>query len=148
MNNIVDFGKKIKDFIHTDLGRDIYLSIIIVLTATASFGLGRLSKISHSGEGIVHTQWTSKDDLLRDGGVAKLTATVINSGAGSPEKQSGNQSGSESTKSGPIVASKNGAKYYLPLCGGIGRIKVENRIYFNTEDEAIAAGYQKSLTCK
>ena len=47
-----------------------------------------------------------------------------------------------------IVASKNGTKYYLPGCSGIDRIKPENRVFFDTEEQALDAGYEISKNCK
>lgn len=46
-----------------------------------------------------------------------------------------------------FVASKTGTKYYPPDCGGISRIKAENRVYFATEQEAQDKGYTRTTTC-
>lgn len=42
-----------------------------------------------------------------------------------------------------FVASKNGKKYYPVTSAGGDKIVLQNRIYFATEAEAIAAGYKK-----
>ena len=49
---------------------------------------------------------------------------------------------------GNIAASINGTKYYYTWCSGINRIKEENLIYFNTEEEAQATGYTLAKNCK
>jgi hypothetical protein len=49
---------------------------------------------------------------------------------------------------GKIVASKNGKRYYYPNCGGINRIKSENRIYFETKEQAEAKGLTLASGCK
>lgn len=49
---------------------------------------------------------------------------------------------------GKIVASKNGKRYYYPNCGGINRIKPENRIYFETKEQAEAKGLTLASGCK
>ena len=49
---------------------------------------------------------------------------------------------------GKIVASKNGKRYYYPNCGGINRIKPENRIYFDTKEQAEAKGLTLASGCK
>lgn len=46
-----------------------------------------------------------------------------------------------------FTASKTGTKYYPANCGGISRIKPENRIYFATEQEAQDQGYTRTSTC-
>lgn len=47
-----------------------------------------------------------------------------------------------------FVASKTGTKYYPLDCGGVNRIKEENKIYFTTEQEAINKGYERTSTCQ
>lgn len=49
---------------------------------------------------------------------------------------------------GNIVASKDGKRYYYPNCGGINRIKPENRIYFETKEQAEAKGLTLASGCK
>ena len=53
-----------------------------------------------------------------------------------------------SNVSKPIIVSKNGQKYYFSWCSGVNRIKSENMAYFSDENEAKAAGYELSKTCK
>lgn len=48
---------------------------------------------------------------------------------------------------GSVLASKSGKKYYFPWCSGVKRIKMENRIYFETELEAQDKGLTLSKTC-
>lgn len=52
------------------------------------------------------------------------------------------------TESHQFIASKTGTKYYPVGCGGINRIKEENRVYFITEQEAIDKGYERTSTCQ
>jgi hypothetical protein len=51
-------------------------------------------------------------------------------------------------ESAPIVASKNGTKYYYSHCSGVGRIKEENRLYFDSFQEAESAGYEIAKNCQ
>lgn len=46
-----------------------------------------------------------------------------------------------------IFASKNGATYTFSWCSAADRIKEENRIYFNNEEEAITSGRRLSKLC-
>ncbi|BAP45228.1 endonuclease [Pseudomonas sp. LJDD11] len=51
--------------------------------------------------------------------------------------------------SGAIIASKNGNSYHLPEgCPSYSAIKEKNRVYFETEAQALAAGYKKAGNCK
>lgn len=47
-----------------------------------------------------------------------------------------------------LVASRNGTRYYTPGCSGIGRINAENRIYFDTVEEAEAYGLTLAQACQ
>jgi methylphosphotriester-DNA--protein-cysteine methyltransferase len=46
------------------------------------------------------------------------------------------------------VASKTGKKYHLPWCTGAKNIPENNKIWFNSIDEAKKAGYTPALNCK
>lgn len=107
----------------------MFISLTIILVAFLSFGLGRLSKIEES----------------------KVPITIESAGASVLNTQNiGNnpQLGSEASKLGVIVASKNGTKYHFPWCSGALRIKDENKIWFESEDEAKSAGYGPASNCK
>jgi len=47
-----------------------------------------------------------------------------------------------------FVASKNGKRYYTPGCSGIDRIIPENRIYFQSIQEAEATGRTIAKACQ
>ncbi|TSC73118.1 MAG: hypothetical protein G01um101438_141 [Parcubacteria group bacterium Gr01-1014_38] len=51
---------------------------------------------------------------------------------------------SEASSLGAFVASVNGKKYYFPDCAGVKRIKEENLIWFDSEEEAAESGYEPS----
>ncbi|MEX2091018.1 MAG: hypothetical protein WD989_02760 [Candidatus Paceibacterota bacterium] len=46
-----------------------------------------------------------------------------------------------------VVRSKNSDKYHFTWCSGAKRIKEENKIWFETEAAALAAGYTKAGNC-
>ncbi len=47
-----------------------------------------------------------------------------------------------------IFGSKNGSTYYIPGCKSGDRVKIENRIYFESESDAEDQGYSRSKLCK
>jgi hypothetical protein len=51
----------------------------------------------------------------------------------------------KNNSNGNIYASKNGSKYYFSYCSS--RIKEENKIFFENEDQAREEGYDLSATC-
>ena len=46
-----------------------------------------------------------------------------------------------------VVVSKNSDKYHFSWCSSAKRIKEENKIWFNSEQEAIGAGYILAGNC-
>ncbi len=116
---------------------------IVVLSSTASFGLGVLEgRQGAIGNGISITELATTtppdavNPLLHGGGPAAVGVADV-SGA-PPSIPAG----------GEVVASKNGAKYYLPWCGGVKLIKEDNKVWFATREAAEAAGYTPAANCK
>jgi methylphosphotriester-DNA--protein-cysteine methyltransferase len=50
--------------------------------------------------------------------------------------------------SGSYVASKSGTKYHLPWCPGAKQIKEDNKIWFDTKEDAEKSGYAPAANCK
>ena len=102
--------------------RDMLIIAVLVLSSSASFGLGFLAG-RDTGQG---SQMTLQELPL----TAPLsTESVV---------QTGQQ----------VVASKNGTKYYFPGCTGADRISEANKITFISSAAAMAAGYTLAVNCK
>lgn len=52
------------------------------------------------------------------------------------------------TTTTPVVASKNGTKYYTPDCSAAARISDANKVWFVSASAAREAGYEPALNCK
>src|SRR3989338_3517499 len=116
------------------LPKDALLITILVLSSTASFGLGVVAG--------------------REGSAGKPNEVFIEKPQGK-EASSAVAAKPEPKESEPIlatggeyVASKTGTKYYLPWCGTAKRIKEENKVWFATKEEAEAEGYEPGKNCK
>lgn len=129
--SISDPLDKIKQFTESQEGKDILTVVIVILVALSSFGLGRLSK-SDQGSGI-------KIEYNEE------PANVISAAETLPNSVSGN---STTTSSKNFFASSRGSKYYPLGCSAGKSLKMENRIYFATREEAEGAGYSLSSSCK
>ncbi len=114
---------------------DIFTVFIILLVAISAFGLGRLSKDNKSSGPLV---------IMANNIEANPNTEILSSISG----LTAHTESSSTATNGSIVASRNGTKYYFPNCSGISRISAKNLISFNTEAEAVSAGYEKSSTCK
>jgi len=107
---------------------DIFTAGIIILTAVAGFGLGRLSAIYEQKKPIeIEYPGISQAAAVVDFTDSK--ARLLN-----VEKM--------------YVVSKNSDKYHLPWCSGAQRIKEENKIWFASKEDAEKAGYKPSANCK
>lgn len=124
--SIHDTFRKINQFLDSETGKDVLVIIIVILVGLGSFGLGRLSKKAQN-EGL----WVEYAD---EG------ANVINS--------INNTQDGENKTSSAFFASSKGTKYYSVSCSAGKTIKQENRVYFNTREEAEGAGYELSSACR
>lgn len=103
---------------------DWALFLLIIFTAIASFGLGRLSA-GEEGPAPLITRMS-----------ASQTAS-----AAMPDTPEGAVNGS-------VVASKSGSAYHLPWCPGASRISPQNLVSFESEQQAREAGYSPAKNCK
>jgi|GEM_PF-379890 len=94
------------------------LFMIVFLVAFSGFGLGRLSVLEAS----------------------RLPVSI--SEAPISDKPRGINRG------GQYVASRGGATYSFPWCGGAANLKPENQVWFATEEAAQKAGYRPAKNCK
>jgi len=126
------------------LGRipdDVLVVLVILLSATAAFGLGILAgKDMNKAEGSdgFWIEQLPQEAVKGGGGPASAAAAVspapVPAAPPVPEVRT-------------YVASRNGTKYYLPACGSAKRIKEENRVWFATKEEAEGAGYGPAANC-
>jgi hypothetical protein len=120
-----------------NLDNDIFVVMIIIFVAFTSFGMGRLSITTQEKTPIVFSE--------------KLPVSFekIQASHSPQELQSATYKPlANSLQAGSIVASKNGTKYHFPWCSGAKRMKEENKIWFNSEQEAREAGYEPAANCK
>ncbi len=128
--------EKIKLFIQSEKGKDIFIILIVILVGLGSFELGRLSKASNSSSGI-------KIDYPQ--GLNTASASAI---SGLDQANSTKSALSAKPSGKAFFASNRGSKYYSVGCSAGKTIKEENRVYFGTSTEAVAAGYELSTSCK
>jgi len=127
------FGKMVERFKEKKslLSTDVYVVAIIILVGLSGFGLGRLSNLE---EGRLSVYIEGGESIQAS--VGKAVGETLPS-----------QGGSESV-AGLLVASKNGSKYHFPWCSGAQRMKEENKIWFDSAEEARRAGYTPAANCK
>ena len=120
---------------HFPLLRKLFLSLVIILVASLSFGIGRLS-VSNRREPI---KIEYDESISNQASISNAINIIENS------LQTENSKIENSTS---VVVSKNGSKYHYPHCSGAKQIKEENKITFDSPSAAEAAGYTLAANCK
>ena len=127
--------EKIKGFMQSEKGKDIMIVIIVILVGLSSFELGRLSKeTNQSGIKILNTDEKGYSDQNLNQ-IENQSANVFSA------------TNSTISNSKTFFASSRGTKYYTTSCSAGKTIKLENRVYFQTGEEAQQAGYVLSSSC-
>jgi hypothetical protein len=130
---------KIKLFFEGERGRTILTISVVILVGLASFELGRLSKHPSTGVNVQNKEYQATELA------PEATASVIK--AQSTQSNIVTTSSPKPQNEG-YFASKRGKKYYPSDCSAGKTIKMENRIYFATEADAIARGFLRSTSCR
>ena len=120
-----------------DNNKELYLAAIIILVATISFGLGRLSKIREEKTPITIENVSTSTEITANSSNKNVTKKMLEQNLGKisqPPKI--------------FVASRNGKKYYYIWCESANVIKEQNRVWFSTKEEAEKAGYEPAANCK
>lgn len=125
--------EKIQEFIKSRglSEKNVYISLLIVIVAFLSFGLGKLSVLQ------------SQKHPVRIEGVREEAL--------SPRIQLQERAGQgdtvDTSQAGLLVGSKNSTKYHYPWCSGAQRIKEDNKIWFESAEDAQAKGYTAAANC-
>lgn len=139
--------QKIKQFIESDRGKDIFVVIIVLLVGLSSFGLGRLSKDT-TNQGI-QVEYLNLNDSNQGNVLSAFTEESNTNSINSGTQVNSNKLPSVSNSVGKsFFASNRGQKYYSIGCSAGKTIKQENRVYFATKAEAEKAGYELSSSCR
>lgn len=123
--------QKVKSFIEGNKS-DLYVAALIFLVSLTSFGLGRLSVLWPKKEPITIEQPNVERQKTNESSVGSLPSSL----------------GISLSTKGKYVVSKSGKAYHLPWCPGALKIKEENKIWFQTKEEAEKAGYKPAGNCE
>ncbi|QQG45280.1 MAG: hypothetical protein HYW89_04775 [Candidatus Sungiibacteriota bacterium] len=121
---------KVKNWVEVNTS-DLYVAALIFLVSLASFGLGRLSVL-----------WPQKEPITITNNYEPVVSKPTGAGASQGVASTG------LSVKGKYVASKSGTAYHYPWCPGALKIKEENKIWFDTKEEAEKAGYKPAGNCE
>lgn len=105
----------------------VFTAALLILVAITSFGLGRQSVAERAISEPVPKEFSVQN---------------------SPTASKSPQVTDKSEVGARYVASKNGQVYHLLICPGAKQINDANKIYFDTKEEAEAAGLRPAANCK
>jgi len=134
---------------------DLLIGLLLIAVGLGSFVLGRLSASSSVAEG-VRICTVEESTLTKSAPAAPQVSPTVapvpavrRAPAPEPQAQTAAVSTAEGGRvEGSYVASKSGKAYHLPWCPGAQRIKEENKVWFQSKEEAEAAGYSPAGNCK
>jgi Metal binding domain of Ada len=117
-----------------DLPKDIFVLSMIFLVGIGAFLLGKVSAEEDKRVGELRiVASTSVSPSVRE---VKEVDTE-----GSAQKEA-------TASKGMYVGSRSGTTYHLPWCSGAKRILEENKVWFQTKEEAETSGYKPASNCK
>lgn len=129
---------KIKDY-----QKNILIFGIIILSILGAFYLGRLSQNDFSEP--IKIEYIDQGASV----IQAVQNSPFNTQNGSKnDPESSNRGNATTSIKGSFFASKKGKKYYPIRCSAGKSIKIENRVYFKTANEAEKAGYKISTACQ
>ena len=114
----------------------LFLVLCIGLISFVSYNLGRIDALEKSPLKIGTSNVGKAGDNNLKADVFETSNSTSTSTGNSPKKLD--------TR---VVASKNSDKYHYTWCAGSGKIKEENKVWFNSDKEAEARGYTLARNC-
>lgn len=128
---LYEYLQKVKSWCEENKS-DIFIAVIIFLASITGFGLGRLSVL-----------WPEKPPIrildVKEGIGTQNTPQPVANSAPIPT--------AKNKYPARYLASKSGSYYHYPWCAGAQKIKEENKVWFNTKEEAEAKGYKPAGNC-
>lgn len=121
--------------------RPLFLTFLAAIVGI-SFELGRTTTTTASAHGVVFSCDKNVLDTLSMQPLLNMTAV-----ADSIPKKEIIATVADSSGAHNFLASKNGTKYYPVGCGAASRIKEENKVWFDTEQDAQLQGYTRTTAC-
>jgi hypothetical protein len=134
---------------------DIILVIGVILISLISFGGGWLIGTNSNSSSTTANENIKIENIspenLEASVVEETPQNTAEETKTNTETQNSNtnitNTNQSTTTEKQIVASKNGSVYHYIWCPGAKQIKEENKIYFNSKEEAEAAGYRPAKNC-
>ena len=110
---------------------DLFTAAVVFFVGMAGFGLGRLSILWPEKEPITITTPETRNTTSKE--TAEISDSIKNNASPDTRRK--------------YVGSKSGAAYHFPWCPGALKIKEQNKVWFQTKEEAEKKGYKPAGNC-
>ena len=117
--------------------RKTLIVAVVVLSATASLGLGILAGQEAWGQGKSGTGLVISSIPMDHPKTSTLSSNILSTGSASATLPSG----------GEVVGDTSTHQYYLPWCKQVGKIASSSVKWFASESEATSSGYSAGKAC-
>lgn len=115
----------------------LIFALLVIIIASLAFYAGLLEGRAQNNNSII---FSCSEEVLNS--LRIPLQNNLNSASADQIKTSTESASFENTvEKGIYAGSKNGTKYYTPGCSGLDRIKPENLIWFQSEEDATLQGY-------
>lgn len=115
--------------------KDLFLISLMILISLFSFQLGRISK-------------TADEPIKFEKATVQEIFSNVSEESRGPALRSFSEGGVDKIDFRVVASKKSSSfRYHFLWCPGAKNIKEENKIYFNSEGEAISAGYILAGNC-
>lgn len=137
LTELIHFDKDGRVEPEGSLLKKLFLSLVIILVATLSFGVGRLTSGGERGGIKLELEEKLTTDNQLPTASRSQTANIIN--AVTPPS---------GLTAGSVVGSSKGTKYHYVHCPGAKQISEANKITFASPQHAEASGYTLAGNCR
>jgi hypothetical protein len=115
-------------------------NITLILSLSLAMGLAFYAGFLEGKRGVKsEVVLACSEDVLKE--LEIPLQQIIQEKPASIEKSDLTASATTQPTEGKYVGSKNGTKYYKPSCATAKRIKAENKVWFEDEEDATLQGY-------
>ncbi len=144
MNSIHNLAQKIKGFILSNR-EDIFTYIIVIFVGISSFYIGKMStkELDNDNIYIVNSETGKSEGNQLANSLTPLKDYVNKKN----EYNTSNENSVVGNINAMYVASSRGKLYYRIGCGGSTKLVENNKVFFNTKEQAEAKGYKPAANC-
>lgn len=118
--------------------------IMILVLILGIVGISGCTSSDNTTTPIYNNTTTNAQTIATNDSTTNSTSSVSNSSASATDPGSNVQT---SSSSGSYVGNANTHVFHYSSCSYVNRMKEGNKVFFNSRDEAIAAGYRPCKVC-